>query len=109
MNSKHLVIYCACPDAATAERIARTLVEERLAACVNIVPGATSVYHWRGAIQCDPETLLIIKSNAARYPALEARVQELHPYEVPEIIALPMQQGAAGYLAWLDDALQSPL
>ncbi len=106
MHSKHLVIYCACPDRAVAERIALTLVEQRLAACVNIVAGVTSVYRWQGAVHRDAEWLLVIKSGSDRYPALETCIRELHPYEIPEIIGLPIQQGSGGYLAWLDASLQ---
>lgn len=102
MDSQPLVVYCTCPDPA-AERIAETVVDERLAACVNLVPGLTSVYRWQGQIQRDAEVLLIIKTRSTVYPLLEARIRELHPYEVPEIIALPIQAGSAAYLNWIAD------
>ena len=105
MDNPYLVIYCTCPDQAVAERIANALVGERLAACVNIVPGITSIYHWQGGVHREPELLLLIKSRRDVYPALEARICALHSYEVPEIIALPIQQGSAAYLAWLDVGL----
>lgn len=103
MDSQPLVVYCTCPDQATAERIAETMVNERLAACVTIAPGLTSIYRWQGQIQRDAEVLLIIKTRSVVYPSLEARIHDLHPYEVPEIIALPIQAGSATYLNWITD------
>ena len=98
---KTLVVYCTCPDEATASRIAEALVSERLAACVNRVPGIRSTYRWEGRIQDEPEVLLLIKTVADRYPALELRLKALHPYDVPEIIAVPVAAGSASYLAWI--------
>lgn len=109
MDSQSLVVYCTCPDLATAERIAETLVDERLAACVNIIPGLTSIYRWQGQIQRDAELLLIIKTRNMLYPLLEARIRELHPYAVPEIIALPIQSGSAAYLNWIVDHTGAPV
>lgn len=103
MESQALVVYCTCPDQVVAERIAEAVVSERLAACVNLIPGMTSIYRWEGQIQRDAELLLIIKTRCSVYPKLEARIIELHPYRVPEIIALPMQAGSAAYLAWIAD------
>lgn len=103
MESQALVVYCTCPDQGVATHIAEAVVSERLAACVNLVPGVTSIYHWQGEIQRDAELLLIIKTRHAVYPQLEARIIELHPYQVPEIIALPIQAGSAAYLAWMAD------
>jgi len=103
MDNPALVVYCTCPDSATAERIAEAVVDERLAACVNIAPGLTSIYRWQGRIQRDAEVLLIIKTRSTVYPLLEGRIRELHPYEVPEIIALPIQAGSATYLNWITD------
>ncbi|MDQ7778667.1 MAG: divalent-cation tolerance protein CutA [Planctomycetota bacterium] len=87
-----------------AERIARALVGERLAACVNIVPQLRSIYRWQGKICNDLERLLLIKTTSARFRALEKRVRELHPYDVPEIIALKISAGEKRYLAWLFDS-----
>ena len=101
MSLSPLIILCTCPDLATAERIAETVVGERLAACVNIVPGLTSIYYWEGQIQRDAELLLLIKTRQEIYPLLEARIRQLHPYQIPEIIALPIQTGAAAYLDWI--------
>ncbi|MBK8182042.1 MAG: divalent-cation tolerance protein CutA [Candidatus Competibacteraceae bacterium] len=109
MESQPLVVYCTCPDLAVAERIAEAVVDERLAACANIVPGLISIYRWQGQIRRDPELLLILKTREVVYRLLEARICELHPYEVPEIIALPIEIGAVKYLAWLDDHTGAPL
>ena len=88
-----------------ADRIARALVERRLAACVNIVPGLTSVYRWKGAIETDAENLLVIKTRRDRVDELRAALVALHPYEVPELIVLPVEAGHAPYLAWVDECV----
>jgi periplasmic divalent cation tolerance protein len=85
---------------------ARTLVEERLAACVNVLPSMTSVYRWKGQVEQDREQQLVIKTTIDRLPALEARVRELHTYELPEFLVIAADEGAAAYLAWLDDSVQ---
>jgi periplasmic divalent cation tolerance protein len=95
------VAFITAPDADTATRLARTLVEERLAACVNVVPGIRSVYRWQGALHEEDETLLIVKTRAERAAALEARVRALHPYEVPEVLRLAAAGGSAPYLHWV--------
>jgi periplasmic divalent cation tolerance protein len=89
------------PDADTAERIARVLVEERLAACVNRVPGIRSTYRWQGEVHEDTEVLLLIKTTHERFDTLRTRLIELHPYEVPELIALDIATGLPVYLDWL--------
>ncbi len=89
------------PDAEKAAEVARVLVDEQLAACVNLVPAIRSIYRWQGAVHDDAEALAIIKTTAERYPALAARLAALHPYEVPEILALPLADGHPPYLAWL--------
>ena len=89
------------PDAETGARIARALVEERLAACVNLVPGIRSLYRWQGAIQDDTEVMLVIKTRHDRVDALADRLRALHPYEVPELLALPVEAGLAPYLDWV--------
>lgn len=96
-----LVILCACPDDAVAARIARALVEERLAACVNRWPLTASTYRWQGRVVDEAEVLLMIKTTADRYDAVTPRIAELHPYDVPEVIALPVAGGLPAYLAWL--------
>ena len=99
--SDALLILCTCPNAESASRIARAVVEERLAACVNRVPGLTSVYRWQGEIHEDNEVLLLIKTQHERFESLRARIIELHPYDVPEVIALEIAAGHAPYLEWL--------
>lgn len=96
----HVVLVTA-PDAETGAQLARQLVEEGLAACVNLVPGVRSIYRWQGALQEDAEILLIAKTRAAQLDALTARVRALHPYELPEVIALPVAGGSAPYLDWV--------
>jgi len=100
--TEHLVVLCTCPDASTAERLAEQLVGERLAACVSVLPGVTSVYRWQGKIERAGEVLLLAKTRADRYAALEKSLASAHPYELPEIIAVPIHQGLEGYLAWID-------
>jgi periplasmic divalent cation tolerance protein len=95
------IVLTTCPDAETAGRIARILVEERLAACVNILPPMRSIYRWKGRIEDATEQLLVIKS-AAGFPAIRDRLRALHPYELPEIIAVPIADGLPEYLAWLN-------
>lgn len=101
MSSDAILVLTACPDEATAVRIARDLVESGLAACVSRLPGAHSTYRWEGRLQDEPEVLLIIKTLATRFEALEMRLKSLHPYELPEIIALPVAGVSPEYLAWL--------
>jgi periplasmic divalent cation tolerance protein len=95
-----LVVLCTCPDEPTADRISREVVLGHLAACVNRL-GVRSTYLWKGALQDEPEVLLVIKTVRTRYEELEMRLKALHPYEVPEIIALPVLAGSEPYLAWM--------
>lgn len=97
------LILTTSPDMSFAQTIARVLVEERLAACVNILPPMKSIYRWRGAVESADEHLLIIKTRVRDYAAVQGRIQELHSYELPEVIAVPIVNGLPGYLAWLDD------
>ncbi len=96
-----LVVLVTTPTPERAAEIARALVEERLAACGNVVPGLRSIYRWEGKVQDEAEALLVLKTTRARFEALRDRVLALHPYEVPEVIALPVEAGSARYLAWL--------
>ena len=96
-----LVCFCTCPDPETAQRIADALVEERLAACVNVVPGVRSIYRWKGAIECSDEVLLLVKTVAAQLDALCARITALHPHELPEVIAVEASGGLGAYLDWV--------
>ena len=96
-----LLCYCTCPDADTAQRIAQALVAEQLAACVNRLPGISSTYRWQGEVTTDTEQLLLIKTTAARFESLRERLLALHPYELPELIAVPVERGHVGYLDWV--------
>ena len=96
-----LVCLSTCPDAATAGAIASALVHESLAACVNQLPGVRSTYRWQGAVHTDEEVLLVIKTTAGRLPALRERLLALHPYELPELVTLPVSDGHAPYLDWV--------
>jgi len=95
------VILVTTPPGEAGERIARDLVESGLAACVNRVPGIRSVYRWQGQVHDDAEDLLVIKTARERVDAVTARVREIHPYEVPEVLALPVEAGSASYLDWV--------
>ena len=106
--SEHLVVLTTVSRAEDAERIARALVERRLAACVNVVPGLTSFYRWKGKLERDDERLLLIKTRGDRFGPLRDALAELHPYELPEIVALPLAAGSAAYLEWLDASLADP-
>jgi periplasmic divalent cation tolerance protein len=106
MAENHIVTLCTVPDRESGERIAHTLVEERLAACVNLVPGLTSVYRWQGKVEKEAECLLIIKTGVSRFEVLKQRIKALHPNELPEIIALPIIHGDAAYLNWLTENSQ---
>ena len=106
-DSKYQIVLSTCPDRETAGNIAAVVVEEGLAACVNIIPGLTSVYSWQGKICSDPELLMIMKTTAANYDRLESRITELHPYDVPEIVALSIDRGSPGYLNWISQVVKS--
>lgn len=91
----------------TAEDLAKRLVASRLAACVNILPGLTSVYEWKGTVESDSELLLLAKTTEDRYPALESALRDAHPYELPEIVCVPIVAGLGGYLEWIKDTVSS--
>jgi periplasmic divalent cation tolerance protein len=103
-----LLCFTACPDAQTAQRIADVLVEERLAACVSVLPGMRSTYRWEGAIEHADEVLLLAKTVPVQWPALQARILALHPYELPELLAVEAR-GLPAYLQWISrEASASP-
>ena len=101
---EHIVVFITAPDMETAAGIARALVGEMLAGCVNIIPGVRSVYSWQGKIEDEEEVLLIVKTKEELFGKLSGRVKELHPYQTPEIIALPIIEGSPEYISWLNDA-----
>ncbi len=100
-----IVVLSACASPEEAERIARALVEKRLAACVNMLPAMRSIYRWKDAIEDQQETLLVIKSSRGLFNSVRAQIEKLHSYEVPEVIALPITAGADAYLEWMSRVL----
>ncbi len=104
--SDPVVVLSALGAPRDAERIARALVDERLAACVNVVPGVISVYRWKGIVESENELMLVIKTLAERVDALKWRLLELHPYELPEVVVIPIAGGHAPYLAWLEEQVR---
>lgn len=103
-----LACLTTCPDAETAERIAEALVGEGLAACVNLLPGVTSIYRWQGVVERSAEVLLVIKTTESGFAALRDRLVELHPYELPELIAVQVGLGLAAYLDWVREEVARP-
>jgi periplasmic divalent cation tolerance protein len=101
-----LLVLTNVPDAPTAQAMARQLVERRLAACVNILPGVQSFYQWQGALEQSTEITLLVKTAQAHYGELEAAIKALHPYQVPEIIAVPIVQGLPAYLEWMGQEMK---
>ena len=104
MAEEALTVFTTWPDLETARTAARTLVEEKLAACGNIVPGVESIYRWEGKVETGAEVLVIFKTTVGSYPALEARVRTLHPYEVPEVLAVRVADGLPAYLRWVEES-----
>ncbi len=102
MHTGHIVVMTTFEKREDADRVARALVERRLAACVQILGPMTSIYRWKGKVETAGELLCLIKTRRALFPQVEKAVAELHPYEVPELIALPVEMGGARYLKWLD-------
>ncbi len=101
--SEFRVVFCTIDTIERAKQLAHELVKNRLAACVNIISRGTSIYEWKGEIVEDNEFLLIIKTKATLYSKLEAKIKELHPYEVPEIVSLNLEEGSKDYLDWIKD------
>ncbi len=107
MQEEMIMVVSNTPNMDVAQAIARDLVEKRLAACVNILPGVHSIYRWQGAVEEAHEVTILIKSRRVCYAALESAITSLHPYDVPEIIVLPITAGLPQYLAWLADSTKS--
>jgi periplasmic divalent cation tolerance protein len=108
-SNDKLIVFTNAPDRDVAMRIARALVDGRLAACVNVVNGCTSVYRWDGAVETADEVPLIIKTRAGRYGEVEAAIRRLHPYELPEILAVPVVHGLSEYLEWVTEETAIPI
>jgi periplasmic divalent cation tolerance protein len=105
MPTPYQIILCTCPDQDTAEKIAHLLVNDKLAACVNILPGIASIYLWHEKIESAREHLLLIKANKTSYQIIEKTIKKHHPYEIPEIIAVAIENGLPEYLSWIDSCL----
>ncbi len=101
------VALLTAPDLEVAERLVRTLVDERIIACGNIVPGLVSIYRWQGGVERSGEVLIIVKTTAAGVPRLLGRVPELHPYEVPEVLVIPVEAGHGPYVSWVHESVRS--
>lgn len=102
-----LIVFNTCPDADTATRIANHLVDQRLASCVNVIPGLQSTYIWNNVRETTTECLLMIKTTRAAYDGLERSIREIHPYELPEVIAVSVDTGLAGYLSWIQRSVNN--
>jgi len=100
------IVLCTCPNQEVAKQIATELVTDKLAACVNIIPGITSIYCWQGEVISDDEVQLLIKTQNCFFSALKLKINELHPYDIPEIIAIDIQQGDKNYLNWIKGSLK---
>lgn len=105
---KHILVLSTCPGSISAKKIAQNLVTEKLAACVNIVPNVQSIFSWVGKMETAKEHLLVIKTTLDRYDDVEKRIKKLHPYELPELIAVPIQTGLASYLDWISTNTKKP-
>jgi periplasmic divalent cation tolerance protein len=100
------IVLCTCADREQAERIAHRLVEQQLAACVNILPGVQSIYRWQGNVESSAEILMVIKTSAGLVPEVQSTIANLHSYEVPEVLVLPVAGGSEAYLGWLKASLR---
>ena len=103
-SDQYVIVLTTLPAEGDAETFASQLVQERLAACVNILPAMRSVYRWKGAVEGADERQMVIKTTRARISALESRIRQLHPYDVPEFVVLRIDAGSAAYLSWLSDS-----
>ncbi len=104
MRDRFVVVFSTAPDQKAALRIAGAVIKDRLAACCNIIPGLRSIYVWKGKVCDEKEVLCVFKTRKSMYKRLEKRIKEIHPYEVPEIIAVDIEAGFKGYLGWIGDA-----
>jgi len=105
MKNKVIMVFATCPDTALARQFGQHLVGTGMAACVNVVPGASSIYRWQGEIQEDQEVMMIIKTVHERLAEITAWIQQNHPYDLPEVVAVPVEDGLNGYLQWVKDAV----
>lgn len=108
MASEYQIVLSTCPDQACADALAATIIESGAAACVSIVPGIRSLYRWQGKIESSQEQLLLIKTHKNHYNSLQQLILEQHPYELPEIITVPIESGLKEYFSWIDNNLSKP-
>ena len=106
MKNKEILVFSTSPDEERGRAMAKTLVSKRLAACVNVIPGVTSIYRWEDQVREDPECLLIIKSTGDKIEDLAGQIEKLHPYELPEVLAVPVTGGLPAYLDWVRNSVQ---
>ncbi len=104
--SQYVVVFMTTPDEEVAATIGRQVVEEGLCACCNIVNPIRSIYRWKGRVHDEKEVLCVLKTRSALFESLKKRVKELHPYEVPELVALPIEEGLSEYLGWIDEVTE---
>jgi periplasmic divalent cation tolerance protein len=109
MDSEFVLVLCTCPDRKSAAAVTTAVLAEKLAACVNRLGDVQSMYHWEGRLEKDEEFLLLIKTTARQFPSLEELIRRLHPYEIPEIIGLPLTIGSQAYFDWIRNSVQPSL
>jgi periplasmic divalent cation tolerance protein len=107
MQDQYQLVLCTCPDQDSAQTIAEHLIDQKLAACVNVLPGIMSIYSWQGKRESAQELLLVIKTTKTVYGSLEKAITKLHPYELPEIIAVNIENGNKSYLNWISDCIST--
>ncbi len=104
-DKKYIMVFCTCPDQDSAASMAENIVAQHLAACINIVPGIKSIYQWQGNVESAQEALMLIKTDADKYDALQKTIKTMHPYEIPEVIQVDISNGLPEYLSWIDSAM----
>jgi len=105
-NTPYMLVLCSCPDQEIATTIAENIVAQHLAACINIIPGMKSIYHWQGNVESAEESLMLIKTHQQKLSSLQNTITTMHPYEVPEIIALDISDGLPKYLEWITTSMR---
>ncbi len=105
-NGEFILIFTTCPDIAVADKLADLLLKNRLAACVNMIPGIISKYWWKNNIEKDSEVMLLIKTHANKFNQIKMEISQNHPYDVPEILSIPVKNGSSDYLEWINNSLR---
>jgi len=107
-QEEYLLTITTCPDEKSSKALAKKLVENKLAACVNVLPGVTSIYEWKEEMQVGSECILFVKTHKSRYPELQKMIGDSHPYELPEVIAVPISEALPEYLSWISNVVEAP-